>query len=315
MNRCETTDATPNFLSAQELRQWSTLNDARTWSGVVGDMTIIGAAIAVYELWTPGYFYPLLVMIIGARQHGLLILMHDAVHRRLLANRRSNELLGYVLGWLCLLRFENYRCMHLAHHRHLNTDRDPDWVSQQQAPHYVHPESWSDFAWIFVKTITGMELVTQLRRILRYSGARHQSGPSHPPYRLFGYVGVAFITTMVGWWNELVLYWLVPLLTWLTWIVYVRGMAEHQRLEPRTGNRATRTVRTSWLAAFFLSPHNIGYHMEHHLYPSVPWHRLQALHYRLLQETEYQNFCHIKPSYLSVLQECIQVRTKICRAA
>jgi fatty acid desaturase len=36
------------------------------------------------------------------------------------------------------------------------------------------------------------------------------------------------------------------------------------------------------LQRFFLFPHHVGYHIEHHLYPAVPHYHLPALHAALM---------------------------------
>src|SRR6185295_19540860 len=61
------------------------------------------------------------------RQLGLAILMHDAAHGLLFANRRLNEWVG---AWLCaapvFTSLALYRPYHLAHHRHTQQPEDPD---------------------------------------------------------------------------------------------------------------------------------------------------------------------------------------------
>ena len=49
--------------------------------------------------------------------------------------------------------------------------------------------------------------------------------------------------------------------------------------------------------AFFLSPFNINYHTAHHLFPSVPWYNLPALHERLLEDSAYASRLVSAPSY------------------
>ncbi len=66
-------------------------------------------------------------MIIGSRQLGLAILMHDSAHRALFANDFLNEKIGY---WICgapiLADMFAYRHYHLMHHKHTQTEKDPD---------------------------------------------------------------------------------------------------------------------------------------------------------------------------------------------
>jgi fatty acid desaturase len=66
-------------------------------------------------------------MLIGSRQLGLGILMHDGAHGCLSANPARNMTLSQ---WLCAYPiFADtlaYRRYHLAHHAHTQQDNDPD---------------------------------------------------------------------------------------------------------------------------------------------------------------------------------------------
>ena len=75
--------------------------------------------------------YLLAVLIIGARMHALAILMHDAAHYRFLKNRKWNDALTNFLTMYGLFTsIEQYCISHMAHHRHTNTEHDPDWVAK-----------------------------------------------------------------------------------------------------------------------------------------------------------------------------------------
>ena len=83
--------------------------------------------------------YLLTVAFIGARQHALLILMHDGVHYRLFRDRRLNDWTAeIILAWPNLISARAYRRNHFAHHRYLNTAQDPDWARRQ-----------GDLSWVF----------------------------------------------------------------------------------------------------------------------------------------------------------------------
>ena len=51
----------------------------------------ITLAIIVFSIWTNIFTFVLAVMVIGSRQLGLAILMHDSAHRALFANDFLNE--------------------------------------------------------------------------------------------------------------------------------------------------------------------------------------------------------------------------------
>jgi fatty acid desaturase len=83
--------------------------------------------------------------------------------------------------------------------------------------------------------------------------------------------------------------WTLPLLTTLQPILRLRAICEHGAVSDLTSPlTAARTNRTwghvgNWVGRFFLFPHHVNYHLEHHLYPAVPHYNLPRLH-RLLEE-------------------------------
>jgi fatty acid desaturase len=49
----------------------------------------------------------------------------------------------------------------------------------------------------------------------------------------------------------------------------------------------TRTTVGGWVGGFLFAPYNMSYHIEHHLFPTVPVFRLRALHHHLMQIPQY----------------------------
>ena len=87
----------------------------------------IALALTIFSIWPNPVTFVVAVMVIGSRQLGLAILMHDAAHRALFANDFLNEKIGY---WVCgapiLADMFAYRHYHLMHHKHTQTDKDPE---------------------------------------------------------------------------------------------------------------------------------------------------------------------------------------------
>src|SRR5207247_754591 len=82
------------------------------------------------------------------------------------------------------------------------------------------------------------------------------------------------------------LLWWLPLVTVFPACFRIRTAAEHSGLGGEGGRyrretvdvlSSTRTVLGNALDRLFLGPHNVSYHIEHHLYPSVPFYRLREL--------------------------------------
>ncbi len=71
----------------------------------------------------------LCIILVGAGQHRLATLTHEAAHYMLFRNRLLNEL---VSEWFCMLPIlgttHSYRVQHLGHHQFPNDpELDPDW--------------------------------------------------------------------------------------------------------------------------------------------------------------------------------------------
>src|SRR3954470_8108492 len=109
------------------------VQELRGKSNVVGALLVLHAwglifgSMALFAVFPNPVTFVLAVMVIGARQLGLAILMHDAAHGLLFANRRLNEWAG---TWLCaspvFTSLTLYRPYHLTHHRHTQQAEDPD---------------------------------------------------------------------------------------------------------------------------------------------------------------------------------------------
>src|SRR5262245_34021311 len=74
----------PERLAAAVVKELSALDTTRAILATAGEWAAIAAAIAVCTLFWHPVLYVLAVMVIGARQHALIIMGHDASHYRYL---------------------------------------------------------------------------------------------------------------------------------------------------------------------------------------------------------------------------------------
>jgi fatty acid desaturase len=280
---------------------------ALEWAGIV-------AAIVACHRWFSWPLYLGTVVWVGARQHALAVLMHEAVHRRLSPDRRVNEAVGEIaLAWPLFLGLKAYREIHFAHHRHVNTPEDPDWVSAMGLFEYRFPRRWWELGLLFLATMTGFGAYRQIHTLLFYSRSDLVDAAPPRPARLP--IGrIAFYLVVFGalaLFHGLPLflgYWLVPLLTWTRWIVYLRVAAEHLALPRGDLATITRTVVPSLVGRLLVAPDNIHYHLEHHLHPSEPFYNLPELHRVLMDDPEHRARAHVVSGYLAVLRECVAHR-------
>jgi len=68
----------------------------------------------------------------------------------------------------------------------------------------------------------------------------------------------------------------------------------------------TRTTIPTLLESIFVLPCNVGYHIEHHWYPSVPFYRLPDLHQQLMSREGFLKHAVIRRSAFISLSECVR---------
>jgi fatty acid desaturase len=93
--------------------------------------------------------------------------------------------------------------------------------------------------------------------------------------------------------------WLLPLIV-AGQIANVRGIAEHGMTTSGNEMTDTRTVATNPVLSFLMC--NINFHIEHHLYPGVPWYRLQKVH-RILKDEYMAAGSSVYTSYTKFLYD------------
>src|SRR3954452_19159864 len=208
-----------DFLSEDEL---VSVRERRTWKGaalIVHAWALIIGAIALVAWWPNPLTYILAVAIIGSRQLGLAILMHDGAHGCLSANETANLNLSQ---WFCaypiFAETRAYRRYHLQHHARTQQEDDPDLVLS--AP---FPITSMSYRLKFLRDITGQSDYQQ-----RKAQLLNALGPAEWPLRQraahfaaklvqqFAVNAVLFAGfAAAGVWWAYPLLWLVPLLTWM----------------------------------------------------------------------------------------------------
>ena len=87
--------------------------------------------------------------------------------------------------------------------------------------------------------------------------------------RIAFYTCAAALISLFGVWYAFLLYWIVPYCTWHIAIQYTRIICEHSAVESEEEEYGiTRTTIPNLVESIFILPCNVGYHIEHHWYPS-----------------------------------------------
>src|SRR3979490_2070400 len=168
------------IFTAEERRH---LASRSSWRGVwlvAPAWGTIAASIALVTLCPNPLTWLIAVMIVGARQLGLAILMHEAAHGGLHADKAINEWVGQ---WLCAVPvgsdLASYRSYHLQHHKFTQQPEDPDL--SLSAPFPISKESYTRKA---IRDLTGQTFVKQ-RLPLFLSLFRRASGDDEISHESF----------------------------------------------------------------------------------------------------------------------------------
>jgi fatty acid desaturase len=94
-----------------------------------GHVAAVVAPIYIIVAWT-GIGWHLLAcwLWFGVLAHGLLLLLHECIHKLAFRNGTWNEALAYAVSPLFLTDFAAFRSRHWAHHRALGTAQDPKYT-------------------------------------------------------------------------------------------------------------------------------------------------------------------------------------------
>jgi fatty acid desaturase len=289
--------------------EWTGLIRRSNWRGlwlVFHAWAVIAGAMAVVVIWPNPVTYLVAVMIIGNRQLGLAILMHDAAHGCIHPDQAVNDWVG---EWLCGqplgASLGKYRPYHLGHHKFAQQPEDPDLGLS--APFPTTPKSLNRK---IIRDLTGQTFFKQ--RIAPYFKAfQRQGATAHQTVAaIAGHEGrfwlcnailLAGLSLAGLWWVWFAL-WLVPMATWYPLITRLRNIAEHACVPDNNDPlRHARTTRASLWERALVAPYYVNYHCEHHMFMHLPCWSLPVAH-RLLMQKGVTSRMEVRDGYLGVMK-------------
>jgi fatty acid desaturase len=210
------------------------------------------------------------VTLIGAGQHQLTGLSHEASHHILFKNRLINDL---VSDWLCMFPLysstHHYRLQHLAHHQFVNDpSHDPDISQLQTSGHWLNfPIAKKAFLLTLLKQLWFVGLFRYMRIRAAYNAIPSDKNPylkkGWKPKKTVVRVGilylliqVALMTTLVTLDQRLLLA-MVPNALFVAMIGFLLAVPDslyHQsRVHPVISMRAMSVGRITFFTAVFSS--------------------------------------------------------------
>jgi fatty acid desaturase len=279
------------------------------WMGIaliLHAWAVILGSIALVTVFPNPLTYIVAVTLIGSRQLGLAILMHDGAHGCFSRDEARNLALSQgFCAWPIFADTLAYRRYHLAHHARTQQTDDPDLALS--APFPITRASYRRKFWRDITGRTGFaqrkaqvlsalgDPAWPLARRLRHFNKR--LGPQIAANAVF-WAGLS----LAGVWWAYPLLWLVPLLTWMMVITRIRNIAEHAVVaDSNDPFRNTRTTEANLLERAFIAPYFVNYHLEHHLMFYVPCYKLPRLH-RILMNGPHAGRMEVRRGYRAVMR-------------
>ena len=291
--------------------QYEEIKEKQDWRNVLSissNWLQMSAAMALFFFYPNVITFLVALVIIGSRQFALAVLAHDAAHNLLFANNKMNDWAGQ---WFCAYPiFQDnrvYRPYHLKHHRHTETDDDPDLVLSSPFP--ITKRSFIRKVFRDLTGITGVKRYWgSLSSIFRTKGDNVFNKISKTSNKLHGFlisnliIFVLISTTMH--WSLFLLLWWLPSFTYYSLIIRIRNISEHAVTPGNNYFDNTRTTKSTVLTRFLMVPHNVNYHLEHHLFTRCPWYNLPKAHSMMI-ENGYEDKMCLETSYKKVLLKAV----------
>ncbi len=294
------------YLPREEIKQVSARSDLKAAWLVLHAWGLILGSMALFA-WMPNPLtFLIAVVIIGGRQLGLAVLMHDGSHGVLFKTRALNN---WVSQWLCAYPVFSetwtYRAYHLKHHRFTQTDKDPDLSLS-----LPFPVTKASMRRKIIRDLTGQTAFKQ-----RKAQVRAALGPKDLPVakrakhfisKLGGPILVNALLlsglALAGHWYLYFALWLLPFVTWHQLIIRIRNIAEHAMVPDH--DDIYLNARTTVVGPFIrtiLAPYFVNYHVEHHMMMYVPCYNLPMAH-KLLGARGFHEKIEIAHGYSDVLK-------------
>ena len=258
------------------------------------------------------WFWSVPLVLIALFLHGTggpfmgLVAVHELCHKTPFRTKALNEFFLKLYAFISWSDYVWFRPSHVKHHQ-LTVHEDAD--GEVVLPQTLSLKDWKFLlgllAWDPMVTWTTLKITYQRAtgRIISGDRGKDPGGKDPAWYQhilpednlrlrkehrnwsrtlLLGHTLLATVFIATGNWFLIVVFTFGT--HYCAWLGFLCGTPQHFGLSPNVPDwrLCTRTYTCSWLPAFYYW--NMQYHVEHHMFPAVPFHNLPKLRNALLHD-------------------------------
>lgn len=255
------------------------------------------AAIWLVAWHAPAWLDPFWVVLLAGRFHALGVLLHDGAHMPRVRKGLQFRILEIVAGYPVGTSIDAMRYHHLRHHRELGLAGDPyskPWVANSRLRFWLMSLRYLLLVPLWVLRGFYGSIAAYLPALRPSYGRwflqdRSQEDLTHSPevltcaredrwQSLFYVCFVVLAAARLRWSLE---FYVLPLVL-AGYLAGYRLLVEHkQETDHRGGVESILHLTSNHHLGFFgsilLAPHNVGYHLVHHLHPQAALENLPGL--------------------------------------
>lgn len=219
------------------------------------------------------------IIINGAAYAHALELQHQCLHYTAFKRRKLNYYCGVLLGLPMFVSFTDYRFQHLKHHKKNHTQKEHQFFNRKI------PKN------IFLILIYSFSLkryyivLKKIFRVYKISNKNIKNEYALMLIMLIIYFLILFYFNSV----ILIKIWFIPIIVLSEAIHYFIELPEHHNCEEKSNSvfKNTRTIEGGIFSVWFTNGNN--FHVEHHLFSSIPIQNLNKLHNHIKSRIHYKN--------------------------
>jgi fatty acid desaturase len=273
------------ILSAQELGVFNEKSNLKGFLQLAAHLAVMAVSGYVWAVSLPQFadrlYIALPALVIYGFSFAIMFApLHECSHRTAFANNQINDAVAWLAGLFSFYNSTFYRLYHKWHHRYTQLpDKDPELSDRKPTNLREYLIELSGMTWWLGKFRGHFRAATGNLDDCPFIPKGSRTAVIRSTRLQLLVYGMAIGISVYAQEPWFLLYWMLPLVVGQPLLRLIM-LAEHTD-RPNTDNMLTNTRTTLTLAPLRFMLWNMSFHAEHHLYASIPFHRLAAAHEKL----------------------------------